>query len=207
MFENKIIRRAFWPGWEEAGECCIISLIYQVLLGWQTWMGGIRDAKRILVGKHEESDGMGGLGIGEKVILKWLRETGYQGVGRIHLAQERDHWWASIRGSEFCDKLNDYWGGHGLKTGQITIDDDDDNFASGECFFSSMVLGICDSVIWYIFKISSNLIIVSVFIKPAGDDNICSPYRNCLWNQINSNNNLVNFIIVVDCFTDMVTIS
>jgi len=54
-------------------------------------MGEVRNAYRILVGKPERNRPLG------KHRRRWqddLRETGFKVVDWIHLAQDRDQWWA-----------------------------------------------------------------------------------------------------------------
>jgi len=50
----------------------------------------MRNACKILVRKPE-------LGISGRIKLEWiLRETGWDGVEWIHMAQDMDQWWALV---------------------------------------------------------------------------------------------------------------
>jgi hypothetical protein len=60
-------------------------------------MGEMRNAYKMLVGKPEVKRPLG------RPRRRWddnigtdLRKTGWEGVDRIHLAQDRDHWWAVV---------------------------------------------------------------------------------------------------------------
>jgi hypothetical protein len=60
-------------------------------------MGGMRNAYDILVGKPEGKRPLG------RPRHRWednirmnLREIGWEGVDWIHLAQDRDQWWALV---------------------------------------------------------------------------------------------------------------
>jgi hypothetical protein len=65
--------------------------------GHITRMGKMRNAYKILVGKHEEKRARG------RLRRRWedniridVRETGWQGVGWINLSQDWDQWWALV---------------------------------------------------------------------------------------------------------------
>jgi hypothetical protein len=36
------------------------------------------------------------LGVDGRIILKWLRETGLEGVDWIYLAEDKDRWWSLV---------------------------------------------------------------------------------------------------------------
>jgi len=60
-------------------------------------MGDMRNAYNILVGKRERKRPLGRPGHRlEDNIRMNLREIGWEGVDWIHLAQDRDKWWALV---------------------------------------------------------------------------------------------------------------
>jgi len=60
-------------------------------------MGDMRNAYHILVGKRERKRQLGRPGHRlEDNIRMNLREIGWEGVDWIHLAQDRDKWWALV---------------------------------------------------------------------------------------------------------------
>jgi hypothetical protein len=119
VFENKVLRRIFGVnreevagGWRRLHNAYAIRVIKSRGMRWAVnvaRMGQIRNTYKILDGKHE---GMTLLGTPmhrwENNIRLDLREIGWGGVDWIHLAQDRDKWWAvvntvSIKGAELLD--------------------------------------------------------------------------------------------------------
>jgi hypothetical protein len=55
------------------------------------------DACRILVGKPEGKNHLEDLGVEGKIIIKYIFKKWDGGVYWIHLAQNSDKWWASLK--------------------------------------------------------------------------------------------------------------
>jgi hypothetical protein len=116
MFENRVLRRIFGPKRDEVtGERrklhngkhhnlysspAITSQIKSRRMRWaghMACMGEGRNMYRVLVGKPEGKRSL------ERPRCRWedgikmdLREVGWGAVEWIHLAQDRDHWWALV---------------------------------------------------------------------------------------------------------------
>jgi hypothetical protein len=116
VFENRVLRRIFGPKRDEVTEGwrklhneelhCLYSLpsIVRVIkarrmrwAGHVASMGEVRGAYNILVGRPEGRRPLG------RPRRRWednitvdLRETGFGDVDWIHLAQDRDRWWALV---------------------------------------------------------------------------------------------------------------
>jgi hypothetical protein len=116
VFQNRVLRRIFGPKRDEVtrewrklhnGELHnlystpdIIRHIKSRKMMWArhvTRMGEGRNVYRVLVGKPEGKRPLG------RPRRRWedgikmdLREIGWGGVEWIHLAQDRDHWWAVV---------------------------------------------------------------------------------------------------------------
>jgi len=60
--------------------------------GYVAWMGGIRNAYYILIGKLEGKRPLEDIYRWENNIRMSLRETGWKDVDWIHVAQDRDQW-------------------------------------------------------------------------------------------------------------------
>jgi hypothetical protein len=61
-----------------------------------THMGKIRKAYKILAGKPKVERPFGTYRCRLEHIKMNLREMGLEGVSWIHLAQDKDHWWAPV---------------------------------------------------------------------------------------------------------------
>jgi hypothetical protein len=59
-------------------------------------MGERRDAYRVLVGKTEGNSHLEDRGVDGRIILKWIFNKWDGGMDWIHLAQNRDRWWALV---------------------------------------------------------------------------------------------------------------
>jgi hypothetical protein len=89
------------------------------LAGFVAWMVGMGNTYRVLVGKPEEMRPHGRpRRRWEDNIKMYLRETGWEGVEWMHLAQDRDQWRALVntvmnlrvpyKGREFIYQLKAY---------------------------------------------------------------------------------------------------
>jgi hypothetical protein len=116
LFENRVLRRIFGPKRDEVtGEWRklhneelhnlyaspnIIRMIKSRRMRWEghvARMGEKRNAYRILVGKPEGRRPLGRpRRRGVDNIKMDLRETGWDGVDWVDLAQDRDHWRALV---------------------------------------------------------------------------------------------------------------
>jgi hypothetical protein len=47
----------------------------------------------VLIGKSE-SDRLGGLNVDGRIILEWILKTDWEGMSSIHVAQDKNIWWA-----------------------------------------------------------------------------------------------------------------
>jgi hypothetical protein len=117
LFENKVLRRIFGPKRDEVtgewrklhsgGELHNLysspDISRQIKSRRMRWVGNVacmgegRNVYRVLVGKPEGKRPLGGPRCRwEDGIEMDLRETGWWGVEWIHLAQDRDCWWALV---------------------------------------------------------------------------------------------------------------
>jgi hypothetical protein len=51
---------------------------------------------KILVGNLEGKDQLEDLDVDGRLILRWTTKGGYELVNIIHVAQDRDRWWAFV---------------------------------------------------------------------------------------------------------------
>jgi hypothetical protein len=112
MFKNSVLRRIFGPktgDWRKLhneelhnlySSPSIIRMVKSSRMRWVGYvaqMGEKRNAYKILVGKPEGKRPLG------RPRRKWLynikvdlRETGWDGVDWLDMAQDRDQWWALV---------------------------------------------------------------------------------------------------------------
>jgi hypothetical protein len=116
VFENRLLRRIFGPKRDEimgqwrnlhSGELCNLyltpNIIRPIKSGRMRWVGHVacmvegRNLYRVLVGKPEGRRPL------ERPRHRWgdgikmhLRGIGQGAIEWIHLAQDRDHWWAVV---------------------------------------------------------------------------------------------------------------
>jgi hypothetical protein len=103
VFEYRMLRRIFRPKWAGVTKGWR-GLYNEELRSFISWavhiacMGEMRSAYKIFVRKHEGKRPLGGHRCRWEVNIKMdLREIGWESVNWMHMAQDRDQWWALVK--------------------------------------------------------------------------------------------------------------